>query len=102
MEKILEQKVVFYDQFLKAFEKFMEVNGGGGGGSKYFDEYRSSEMIEVENITPNLLEIFKHFSRFKMFNKNLRSILNFDVRGFEKCTKLFFILLCITSIRFVI
>jgi hypothetical protein len=93
MEKILEQKVVFYDQFLKAFEKFMEVNGGGGGGgggSKYYDEYRSSEMIEVENITPSLLEIFKHFSRFKMFNKNLKSILNFDVRGFEKCTQFFF------------
>ena len=77
MEKILEQKVVFYDQFLKAFEKFMEANNG--------NEYRQTEIIEVENITPNLLEIFKHFSRFKMFNKSLYSILNFDVRGFEKC-----------------
>ena len=85
MEKILEQKVVFYDQFLRAFEKFMEMNGG----SNKINEYRQSEIIEVENITPNLLEIFKHFNRFKMFNKNLKSTLNFDVRGFEKC--LFFL-----------
>ena len=79
VDKILEQRVIFYDQFLNAFEKFLNIS------SNQQADYRKSETIEVENITPNLLEIFKHFNRFKMFNRNLKSMLNFDVRGFEKC-----------------
>ena len=78
MDKVLEQKVVFYDQFLKAFERFLDLNA-----HQY--DYRKSQVIEVENITPNLLEIFKHFSRFRVFHKNLKTVLNFDIRGFEKC-----------------
>ena len=83
MDKVLEQRVVFFDEFLKAFEKYLKIDEEQS--AKYKNEYKKTHTIEVENITPNLLEIFKYFKKFKVFNKHLATVLNFDISGFEKC-----------------
>lgn len=88
VDKVLENKMTFYDEYLKAIEKFFNKNFNYANYQNNRLEYLKNKTIKVENITPTLLELFKHYKRYNMFHKYMISVLKFDINGFEKC-KLF-------------
>ena len=42
-------------------------------------------------MTPQLLEIFKHYQRFSYFHTKMKSVIDFNVDGFKKCNYRFII-----------
>ncbi len=98
VDKVLEQKIHIYTEYLKAFEKFLKVNVHTPKKSEsdqqheqnlndQSERYKQNYLIKLENITPSLMELFKYFKRFQIFHSNLKQNLNFDIDGFEKCDR---------------
>ena len=89
VDKVLRTKTIFYDEFIKSFEKFLKLETNDD--YKIDFKYKQDRKIDVLNITPSLLEIFKHFNRFSDFEENLsKSLRDFSLTGFKKCN----ILIC--------
>jgi hypothetical protein len=98
VDKVLEQKIHIYNEYLKAFEKFLKVNVQTPKKPKseqkqeqefneQYESYKKNYSIKIDNITPSLMELFKYFKRFQMFHPNLKQNINFDIEGFEKCDR---------------
>ena len=83
VDKVLKNKIIFYDEFIKSFEKHLKMNSEND--ERINDKYKKNTYIEVFNITPSLMEIFKHFYSFSHFEENLTNALNgFNLDPFRK------------------
>lgn len=85
VDKILEERKNVYAEYVRAFEKYCNLLKSNP------KEFNSNKLVQVDNITPLLVEIFKHFKKFTFFNRNLSKLLNIDLNAFETC-KLIFLL----------
>lgn len=88
VDKVIKHKVIFYDEFIKSFEKFLKIPKA----TDFIDEkYKENSKIQVFNMTPSLLEIFKHFNSFSYFEENLSAALvGFELNGFKKSNRKFY------------
>ncbi len=77
IDKLLEKNVAFYDRYLNSFQALIKEE------YENIDHFRKNKIINVENITPTLLEILKYYRRFKIYHTNLRRSINFDMINFE-------------------
>lgn len=83
VDKVLQNKTIFYDEFIKSFEKYLKLNTANE--EKIDEKYKKNVRVEVFNVTPSLLEIFKHFHSFSHFEENLSNALSgFNLEGFKK------------------
>jgi hypothetical protein len=89
MDKVLEQKKLIHEHYINVLEKWLSESILDLEPIT-FDEFLKEKSVDVENLTPCLTEIFKHFRQFSCFNKNFSSILNVDLSAFENCNFLFF------------
>ncbi len=88
IEKVLKHKTIFYDEFIHLFQKYLKQ----GKDVNIINEFKKTKTFKVKNITPHLLEIFKHFQRFSYFYQNLQSAdIQLNVEGFENCNFWFFL-----------
>ncbi len=78
IDKLLEKNITFYDQYLYSFEALIKIE------NENIDYFKKNQVIQVENITPTLLEILKYYRRFKIYHNSLRRSMNFDMINFEK------------------
>lgn len=81
IEKVLKNKTIFYDEFIKLFHSFMKIERT----EELDDEFRKKLKFKVENMTPYLLDIFKHYQRFAYFYQNMKNVIDFNIEGFQNC-----------------
>ena len=85
MEKVLQNKTIFYDEFIRSFERYLKINNNNSD-TEINEKYKQNKTIQVLNISPSLLDIFKHFKSFAHFEENLSIALSgFDLKGFKNC-----------------
>jgi hypothetical protein len=79
IDKVLLHKIKLIEEYLKSFEKYLS-------SGKDFEKikYSESKLVKIDNITPNLKEIFKYFNKFDNFNKQINESLNINIDAFHK------------------
>ena len=84
MERVLQNKTIFYDVFIRSFERFLKISNSTN--DEINEKFKQNRTIQVLNITPSLLDIFKHFNSFSHFEENLSNALSgFNLKGFKNC-----------------
>jgi hypothetical protein len=83
MEKVLQQKKLLHEHYLNVLEDLMKQHNGERPVD--LSEFLQNRLVNVDNLTPNLMDMFKHFKKMSCFNKNFSKILNIDLSSFEKC-----------------
>jgi hypothetical protein len=84
MEKVLQQKKLLHEHYLNVLEELLKQSNEGERPVDV-SEFLRNRTVDVENLTPNLMEIFKHYRKMSCFNANFSTILNLDLNGFDKC-----------------
>lgn len=75
IDRVLEQKTLFFDEYFREFEKFLRISN--------FNklEYKKDKIVEVDNLSDSLREMFKHFKRYEFYNRHLTNTFNFDLKS---------------------
>ncbi len=81
VDRVLQNKTVFYDEFIKVFHSYMNIDVVDVGA------FKEKRTFMVDNLTPHLMEIFKHFQRFSYFYERMQAVIDFNVDGFQNCNR---------------
>ena len=84
VDKVLQMKKAFNEEFIRAFERFSRLNSSP---DEFIQMYKKSRSVVVENQTPSLLEMFKHYHRYAVFKQNMQQILNLNFNGIESSNR---------------
>ena len=93
VDKVLQNKTLFFDEFIRSFENYLKINTDDSSSSsknEINEKYKQNKTFQVFNISPTLLDIFKHFYSFVHFEQNLSiALTGFNLKGFQNCKPLF-------------
>lgn len=78
MERVKEDENFLKIEYLKSLEEFFKINLN-------MDHFQSTKILHLPNKTPVLADIFKHYSKFQVFNKKISQALNFNLNIFDLC-----------------
>ena len=85
MEKVLEQKKLLHEHYVNALEDVLRSKENSEEFDEMMIQFLKDRVLDVPNLTPHLIEIFKHFYSLACFNARFSRVLNIQLTAFEKC-----------------